>query len=65
MPRYRYYYEHNPVDNTWPVLEEDAVCEHGDYFDEWLFDCASEYDAKEAVKVLIELASKTLTKQKE
>lgn len=65
MPRYRYYYEYDLDEDVWMILEEDGGCEHGQYYDVMLFQVPTEEDAKDAVKVLIELASKTLTKQKE
>ena len=58
MPRFRYYYEYDPEVDAWSILEEDGGYEHGDYYDAFLFDCATEDDARGAVQVLTDLASK-------
>lgn len=58
MPRYRYYYEYNPDEDTFDVLEEDGGQEHGQYYDVLLFSTTTERDAKDAIRVLTDLAAK-------
>lgn len=62
MPRYRYYYEYNPEEDVFDVLEEDGGYEHGAYFDVLLFSTATGKDAQDAVNTLTKLASKILKK---
>lgn len=58
MPRYRYYYEYSPDEDVFDVLEEDGGQEHGQYYDVLLFSTPTEQDAKDAIRVLTDLAAK-------
>jgi hypothetical protein len=58
MPRYRYYYEYDPEEGVFQILEEDGGQEHGHYYDVLLFCTPTKEDAEDAIKVLVQLAMK-------
>lgn len=60
MPRYRYYYEYDPDEDVFHVIEEDGGQEQGQYYDVLLFATPTEEDAKDAIEVLVRLSAKAL-----
>lgn len=53
----KFYYEYDEIDLTWDVYESDGAQEHGAFFDTLLFCIATEQDAIDAIKFLMELES--------
>ena len=55
MKKREFYFEYDPEEKVWDVLEVDGGREHGQYYDTLMFCCVTEQDAVDAIELLLEL----------